>query len=193
MIDSLIHTDSKLFLLLNGLHSPFWDTMMWHISGKAEWIPLYVFIFGWFVYRFRLKSIPLIVAVIVLIGLSDQLSVILFKNTVQRFRPCHNPDIMQFVHLVKNHCGGKYGFISSHAANSFALATFTSTVFKNKYYTILIFFWALLVSYSRIYLGVHYPGDVLAGALFGILLAFLVKSVYSAIIKKFAQQNREAA
>ncbi len=184
MLDFLNNTDTRLFLFLNGFHSPFWDGVMLAVSGKAEWIPLYVLILAWLVYRLRLRSVPIIVAVVLLIVLSDQLSVILFKNTVHRLRPCHNPAIQDFVHLVRNHCGGKYGFISNHAANTFALAAFTSFVFRNRLYSLFIFIWALLVSYSRIYLGVHYPGDLLAGAVFGVILAYGIRILYMKIARR---------
>lgn len=174
MIGFLTHTDTTLFLFLNSFHSPFWDTVMWHISGRPEWIPLYLTVTGWIIYKFRWKSILIISFAILLIILSDQLSVKLFKETFHRLRPCHNQQIRAVVHLVNNYCGGDYGFISNHASNSFALAAFTSIILRNRTYTILIFAWALLVSCSRIYLGVHYPGDILGGALFGYLLAKLM-------------------
>ncbi len=180
MLDFIIKPDTDLFLFLNGCHSPFWDEVMWFLSRKDVWIPLYVVIAGWIIHKFRWHSVPVIIAAIMLITLSDQLSVRLFKETIHRLRPCHNPEIQASIHLVREYCGGKYGFISNHAANSFALAAFTSLVLRNRIYTISIIFWAAAVSYSRIYLGVHYPGDVIAGALFGYLLAI---SIHYLLIK----------
>ncbi len=110
---------------------------------------------------------------IILAGLavtvSDLTAVHLFKNVFLRLRPCHEPSIAGMVHLVNDHCGGKYGFISSHASNSFALATFLSLLLgkKIRLFTLLIMLWAILLSYSRVYLGVHYPGDVIVGAIWG--------------------------
>lgn len=169
MIDFLTNLDSQLFLFLNGLHSEFWDSIMWWVSGKEEWIPLYLVLLGWLIFRFKWRILYLIPFIVLLIVLSDQISV-LIKNTVQRFRPTHDPEIGNLVNTLNNYRGGKYGFVSSHAANSFALAIFTSLILKNRWFTVFIFFWAALVSYSRIYLGVHYPGDILFGALLGIAL-----------------------
>ena len=169
MIDFLTNLDSQLFLFLNGLHSEFWDSIMSWVSGKEEWIPLYLVLLGWLIFRFKWRILYLIPFIVLLIVLSDQISV-LIKNTVQRFRPTHDPEIGNLVNTLNNYRGGKYGFVSSHAANSFALAIFTSLILKNRWFTVFIFFWAALVSYSRMYLGVHYPGDILFGALLGIAL-----------------------
>jgi undecaprenyl-diphosphatase len=178
MLDKIIALDTRLFLWLNGHHSVFWDNVMWHISGKIEWSPLYLILAGYIIYRYRLNSIPIIIAVAVAILLADQLAVDLFKNVFQRLRPTYNPEIQNIVHTVNNYTGGSYGFISNHAANTFALATFLSFLFKNRSFTLSILLWATIVSYSRIYLGVHYPGDVLGGMLFGSLIGWLIFILY---------------
>jgi undecaprenyl-diphosphatase len=173
MIETLEQVDRQWLLWLNGHHSPFLDQLMFFVSGKVEWIPLYAFLLAVIIWKYRWKSVWIILAVIVLITLSDQVSNLL-KSGVKRFRPCKDPEIGNLVHLVNNYCRSSYGFVSGHAANSFALATFVSLLFRKKWVTVCMIIWAAVVSYSRIYLGVHYPGDVICGALIGILLASIV-------------------
>ena len=177
MIETLEKLDQQLFLFLNGIHSPFWDTIMYWISDKYFWFPFYAVLIGIIIYKERKKSIPILIAIAVLITLADQLSVHLFKEVFERFRPCRpESPIHEMVHLVNNHCGGQYGFISSHATNSFAAATFLAGILGKYFrgFTTFILVWAAVVSYSRIYLGVHYPGDVLGGAVFGIILGIFI-------------------
>lgn len=184
MLEFLEHIDRDLFLFLNGINSPFWDQVMWWISEQLTWIPLYLAIAGWLIYRFKWKAVIVILMAALLVTLSDQVSVHAFKDVFKRPRPCHDPEISGMVHIVKNHCGGKYGFVSSHAANTFAFATFTLFILRRQFYTIFILLWAALVSYSRIYLGVHYPGDALGGALLGFILGLLIYRLYLIIEKK---------
>lgn len=178
MLETLEHIDRDLFLTLNGLHNDTFDFLMPFISGNVIWIPLYI----WLLYRLY-KAYPLkkfywilpVLAVCVL--LTDQVSVQLFKNIFLRYRPCHNEEIKYLVHLVDG-CGGKYGFVSSHAANVFGIASLVSLLLKDRKILISLTFWATLVSYSRIYLGVHYPADILVGSMLGILLGLLVYKVF---------------
>jgi undecaprenyl-diphosphatase len=157
---------------------------MWWISGKTTWWPFYLLILlvmGW--YR-KWQLAGWILFLIILITLTDQSSVHLFKNLVQRLRPCHEPDLQGLVHLVRNKCGGQYGFISSHAANAFGVATFTALWMGKRWITIVMIVWALLICYSRIYLGVHYPLDVIAGGLWGAGCAWLVFMLFNWVIGK---------
>lgn len=125
-------------------------------------------------------------AVVLLIVLSDQVSVHAFKNVVHRLRPCHNPDIQSMVHLLNGRCGGSYGFVSSHAANVFALAMFLFLFFREKInnFGVWIFAWASVVAYSRVYAGVHYPGDIIVGALLGAGIGVAVYKLYQSAVAK---------
>lgn len=170
MLEKIIALDTQLFLFLNGIHNPFWDQIMWYISATTTWIPLYALVLFFIFKEYKWKGfIPLIFLILVIV-LADKISVYGFKNVFERLRPSHNPDIAQMVHIVNNYRGGNFGFVSSHAANTFAFAAFTALFFKNQKFAYFIYLWAVIVSYSRIYLGVHYPGDILGGAVLGWLI-----------------------
>jgi undecaprenyl-diphosphatase len=189
LISTLKKLDTEIFLFLNSKHTPFLDTVMSLASGKLTWLPLYAFLL-FLVFKFVGKRIWLVaLSAAVVILLSDQLSVHLFKNVFLRYRPCHNLDINGIMHLNGN-CGGMYGFVSSHAANTFALAMFLALFFKNRinYFWIYIFAWACFVSYSRIYNGVHYPADIAIGALLGMLIGWGVYKLYQCINRKLQAQ-----
>ncbi len=172
MIDAIKQIDTSLFLFFNSHHSPFWDNIMWLISSKYTWIPLYLFLVFIIIKKEKRKVWLVLLLIALTITLSDQISVFI-KNTVARYRPCHNLYLQHIVHLVKNHCGGQYGFVSSHSANSFALAAFFYFSYRRKIW-LWMFLWATIVAYSRIYLGVHYPADIIAGGLLGITIGYLM-------------------
>ncbi|MBN2280427.1 MAG: phosphatase PAP2 family protein [Candidatus Marinimicrobia bacterium] len=173
MLEFLNTIDTQLFLFLNGLHNPFFDGIMAFITRKETWYPLYLVILVYMMWKYKKRSLIILPAVILLIVLSDQISVHWFKNVFKRLRPSRVEELQSIIHLVGKK-GGKYGFVSSHAANSFGAATFLALLFRNRIFTISILIWAAVVSYSRIYVGVHYPGDILFGGLLGIGLGFLV-------------------
>lgn len=186
MIEQL---DQQLFLFLNSLNSPFMDQVMYAISGKLIWAPLYIAILVYLGIRYKRKFILILLFIILAVALADQTSVQLFKNTVQRLRPCHEPALEGLVHLVKGECGGKWGFVSSHATNSFNVALISLLLIRKRWYTISIIIWALVVGYSRIYLGVHYPGDVICGSILGAFVGWGMYKLYILTDNKIIKQH----
>jgi undecaprenyl-diphosphatase len=184
MLEFLNNIDTNLFIFLNGINTPFWDKIMWWISGSKSWIPMYAVIVAYIIYKQRWKSLITLIFIALVVTLADQISVHAFKDVFQRLRPCHNPLLQDLVHIVKNKCGGQYGFVSSHAANTFAVAFFLSKLIENRYFSCFIFIWASIVSYSRIYLGVHYPFDVLGGAALGAFIGISIYIFYNYTNKK---------
>ncbi len=191
MLEYLAQLDIKWFLSLNGMHNEFWDTIMWHISATKTWIPLYVVILFFVFKKLKWEGFVALLFFALLIVFADQSSVKLFKNIFERLRPCHNQEIKHLVHIVNNKCGGQFGFVSSHAANTFALAIFSSLFFRKRWVTIYFFAWAAIVSYSRIYLGVHFPFDVISGALLGMLIGVLTFIFYNAALHYLQRRKNQ--
>jgi undecaprenyl-diphosphatase len=173
-LETLVDIDKSLFVFLNSLGSDSFDFIWLSITEKKSSIPLYIFLIYYIYKKFSNKEfLKYLILVIILIVLTDQASGF-FKDFFQRLRPCHDQEINSFIRIVKEGCGGLYGFFSAHAANTFAVATFfyfTLKIYsKNFKY---LFLWAAIVSYSRIYVGVHFPFDIIFGACFGTVLGYL--------------------
>lgn len=158
--------DKELLLFLNSFHNSFWDKAFTILTSKEIWIPFYFLIVYFIIKTYKRNSIYILLVILLAITVSDQFSV-LIKNSVQRFRPTHDPLLTDIIHNIYNR-GGLYGFFSSHASNSFTIAIIASKLFKNHAFTSMIIIWAAIVSYTRIYLGLHFPGDILAGMAWGI-------------------------
>lgn len=175
--------DQQLFLWLNGLHTEWLDAVMVAITAMWPWIPLYGLLLYMLFKHYGKRGWWVLLAVAVVLLCSDQLSAHVCKPLFHRLRPCFNPELEGLVHLPKGLPGGRYGFVSSHAANTFAVAAFLTAMMRKHYRWIgwMLYSWAFISSYTRIYIGVHYPGDILGGAVLGVaigLLAGLILKYY---------------
>lgn len=190
MLDQLINADIQLFTFLNGLHSPFWDQIMWFVSARTPWIPFYVFLVVMMITRLRWKrGFVAIVSIVLVVIVADRFTSGFMKPYFKRPRPSHEQLIKDQVHVIKDHNGheyrgGAYGFASSHSANAFGMAMFMFLLFRKHWRW--MFLWAFIVAYSRIYLGVHYPGDILTGALAGMVAAWGIYKLYRVLAGKIA-------
>lgn len=187
-MEFLIDLDYHLMVFLNGINSPIFDPVMLLFTAPLPWIPLYIAIAVAIFYKFGHKgenyryALLTFFSAFVIFAITDMGSSAI-KDYFMRLRPGHDPRLDGMIRLLDGK-GGMYGFISSHASNVFGLATFTSLIFRKKCYSISIFIWASMVSYSRIYVGRHFPSDVIFGALFGFLAGYgIYKLAHSKLIK----------
>ncbi len=170
MIEQLKEWDHQLFLWLNGLGHPALDSIMLFFSAKLVWVPLYLGLIFLLYRHYGTQFWKPLLLIILAIVLADQITSTFMKTFFERLRPCRDPQFDGLMTLVGK-CGGKYGFASSHAANTFSLATFFLFLTRIRWYYFLVL-WAMVVSYSRVHLGVHFPGDILVGALIGTALGY---------------------
>jgi undecaprenyl-diphosphatase len=178
--------DTVIFLFLNNLGTEAWDPFWLRMSEVFIWVPLYLALVVGLFFLFKPKTALWAILVISLnVVFTDQGSVRLFKNQFERLRPCHEESIKDQIRLVKGHCGGQYGFVSSHASNSFGIAVLVGLFYRRRwpwvYYGMLV--WASVVAYSRIYLGVHYPADIFFGALYGSFVGVILYALFASLLK----------
>ena len=210
-MDYLIHIDQQWLLAINGWHSEWADILMWYISKSTTWLPLYALLVGLIVYRFGILSpslcregrggswrVRLLRVLIILagfavaVGVSDFVSSGIIKPWVCRLRPTHEPALAGMLHLVNGYTGGLYGFVSSHAANTMACALLFALLYRNKYATVGLMLWVVLNCYSRMYLGVHYPADIIGGLAIGALMATLTYGMVRRLVELVDERSEGA-
>jgi membrane-associated phospholipid phosphatase len=174
--------DESLFIGIHHFGNVSWlDPVMLLLRNALTWVPLYIFVL-YFVIRHRTnKAVPFLIGTLICFAIADYGSASILKPLFQRERPCHNDELMLYMHNLIG-CGGRYGFPSSHASNHFALAAFWFFVIRymgiRRFYWNWVWVWALLICYAQVYVGKHYPLDILAGGVFGILTGFLVSRLF---------------
>ncbi len=207
-MDYLIHIDQQWLLAINGWHSEWADMLMWYISKSTTWLPLYALLVGLIVYRFGILSpslcsegrrgssllrvLIILAGFAVAVGVSDFVSSGIIKPWVCRLRPTHEPEIAGLIHLVNGYTGGLYGFVSSHAANTMACALLFALLYRNKYATVGLMLWVALNCYSRMYLGVHYPADIIGGLAIGALMATLTYGMVRRLVERVDERSEGA-
>ena len=184
-LEKIIEFDKQLLLMLNGSESLFWDGVMSVYTTTVVWIPFALALVYLLIKNNSIMNfVVLLLMIALVITLTDGITSTICKPLFARFRPTHDPDIMYMVDVVNNYRAYKYGFMSSHAANSFGVAVFVMLLVKHKLLSISVTVWALINCYSRIYLGVHYPGDILCGAIIGGVIGTVIYIIYSIVQKR---------
>ena len=192
-METLSQYDSDLFLYLNGLHVDWMDKVMVLITNMWVWFPLYLLLIYWTVKQYGRRCWWVFFAVALVVLCTDQLASHVCKPLFQRLRPCYNTDFQYLIYLPKGLAGGRYGFVSSHAANTFGVATFLTPVLKKyrPWMAIVLFLWAFISSYSRIYIGFHYPGDILCGALLGTLIGLVFWKLFQLVVVRKVWNSKQ--
>lgn len=184
IIGQLDSVDKATMLALNFDGGGFADIFFYTVSKSVSWIPL-ALLFLYLMYK-DCRSVGKMCAVVLCLAicltLCDQIASGLIKPIVMRPRPSHAEGVMQFLHYVNGKRGGQYGFVSSHAANAFGATLYTSMLLRRRWFTILAIVYSVIVCYSRIYLGVHYPGDILCGAIIGVIVGYLMSKAVEPVV-----------
>jgi undecaprenyl-diphosphatase len=186
VIESLINIDQRLFIVIHSdLANTLFDGLMPIIRNAKTWIPLYI-VFIYFIFKkYKIQGLYILISSIIVVALTDQFSAGFMKPYFERLRPCHEPSLAEYIRGLID-CGGQYGFISSHATNHFGLAVIFSWFFKKSYklnYSSWVFYtWAGLISFAQVYVGKHYPGDVIVGAISGIFIGWIILNVLQKIM-----------
>lgn len=179
-LSQLSQFDNEALLALNGSNSVYWDAVMWIVTQTVTWIPLLLVLLYVVMKNSSWRSLLLFVLAMALtVALADRLSSGVIKPLVMRWRPTHDATFLHTIDTVFGYTGGRFGFVSSHAANTFSLFVLLSLILRSGVMSVALFLWACLSSYSRIYLGVHFPGDILCGALLGMAVGFIVYLLYA--------------
>ncbi len=191
MVEKLEELDQQVFLFFNGLHNDFFDVVMYWITNKYTWFPFYGLLVLFLIWKYRWQGFYMVLAIGLTVVLCDQFTSSFMKPYFVRLRPCFEPDLEKIIHIVEG-CGGQYGFASSHAANAFGFATIVWLLLRNTYRHLgWLFVWAAAVAYSRVYMGVHYPGDIIAGSLLGVLFGWLVYWLYLLVTNKIQRKHEK--
>jgi undecaprenyl-diphosphatase len=184
MIEKLMEWDRELLLYLNGFHADWLDPAMLWMTETLFWLPLYIFLLYLIFKTYKKDGWIVLLGIAITIFLTDRITSGFMKPYFHRLRPSQEPTLVGLVHLVKQYKGGLYGFASSHAANTLGTAMYFFLVFRKQMkWIVWLFPWAVVMTYTRIYLGVHYPGDILVGGIVGLLsgwIAYLIQKKISA-------------
>jgi len=182
MFETLEHWDQKMFIRLNSeWTNGFFDSIMPFLRNGAHWYPLYLFLGAFVVMNFRKSGGWWILFFVATIAITDMVGTYVFKHTIERLRPCSDPDFYFNVRLLVERCSGGYSFTSNHAANHFGMATFLFITFRSFMgkWALVFYLWAILIAYAQVYVGVHYPLDVIAGSLIGLFAGTFTGVVFN--------------